>query len=173
MGVASKLHVLQGMRDEQPALGEIGRYPVAPSAKYAWWMELERWVWTLRYDYAHLWPDEGKITDVQRATGQRIRAYRPGWPGCWFQHRGFVENLVAAKAYHTGLLKGAEWAGGPKGWVDWAMFLQESIAVSVGQIREQCESGHVDKAWLYNGDYAQSHNALDARLRADLELPTP
>jgi hypothetical protein len=161
------------LRDEQPALGEIGRYPVAPTAKYAWWMELERWVWTLRSDYAHLWPDKGKVTEVQRVARQRIAAYRPGWPGCWFQHRGFVENLVTAKGYHTGLLNGAEWAGGPKGWVDWAMFVQESIAVSVGEIRKQCESGNVDKAWLYNGDYTQSHNALDARLREELQLPRP
>jgi len=61
MGTISKLRVLEGMRDERPALGEISRYPVAPTAKYAWWMDLERWVWTLRSDYAHLWPDEGKV----------------------------------------------------------------------------------------------------------------
>jgi hypothetical protein len=168
-----KPSVREGARDQQPALGDIGRTDVAPTANYAWWHELELWVWRFRRDYAHLWADEGNVTNVQRAAGQRVSSYRPGWPRCWHAHRGFVESLVAARALQTGLLRGAGWAGGPKGWTDWDAYLEQSIAPAVRPIRDQCAAEHVDKTWLYRQDYTESHEDLEVRLRSELDLPRP
>jgi hypothetical protein len=159
------------MHDRPPALGDIRRYDVSSTAKLAWWEEFRAWVRQFRIDYAEHWPDEGKVTQVQMMWGQRIKAYKPGWPPCWAQHRDLVELLVVVRERESGLLRGAEWAGGVDGGENLARFVQECVAEYVRLIKQRCEDGHVDKSRLYNEDFDQSDKQHEAQLRAELGMP--
>jgi hypothetical protein len=151
---------------ELPALGVVSRVDALDaSAKRAWWHDLAAWVHTLRTDYAHLWPDEGaERGSAALSAGLRPANMRRGWPACWYRHRGLVEDLVALRAWQDGLLAGAEWAGGPRGWLDWALFLQNTAAREVEAVSQLCRVRHVEMARFHAADHLAEVEALDAWL---------
>lgn len=153
-------------RNEIPALGVVSRIDALDvAAKRSWWHDLAGWVRTLRTDYAHLWPDEGaERGSAALSAGIRPTNMRRGWPACWYRHRGLVEDLVAQRAWQDGLLAGAEWAGGPRGWLDWTLFLQNTVAREVEAISGLCRVRHVEMGRFHEADHAAEVEALDGWL---------
>ncbi len=127
--------------DKEPgALGLVRRRQLPEAVQAAWWENLARWAEELRDSYPHLWPDrppEG-TADFYARTRKRP------WPLCWRRHDGLVEDLVALKVWQEGLLDGAEWAGGPRGWCEWRRFL-DSFAQDVQLVTQGCSFGHKGK----------------------------
>ena len=118
------------------ALGLVRRRQLPEAVQAAWWQDLARWVEELRDSYPHLWPDR-----PPEGTDLYTRIRRRGWPQCWRRHDGLVEDLVALKVWQQGLLDGAEWAGGPRGWCEWRRFL-DSFAQDVQFVAQGCSFGH-------------------------------
>jgi hypothetical protein len=127
--------------DKEPgALGLVRRRQLPEAVQAAWWESLTRWVEELRDSYPHLWPDR----PPEGTADFHARSRKRPWPECWAHHDGLVEDLIPFKAWQEGLLDGAEWAGGPRGWCEWRRFL-DSFAQDVQLVAQGCTFGHRGK----------------------------
>lgn len=134
--------VAQQQAAERIPLGGPWHYPdtLVSSRLVVWWQDMAKWVGWLVETYSYLWPGDAAVM-ATRAHGA-AQPRDPGWPSCWYEHRGFVDDLVALRAWHRGLIEEAEWAGGVHGWADWHLLLRGAIAEGALTIAQVCQTNH-------------------------------
>jgi hypothetical protein len=124
-----------------PAYGWDRICALAEPERTAAWAALVAWVQSLHERFADLWP-ERPVGGSGMRTDRRL-----GFPKCWPEHLGLIDDLDWLRVWDHGLRTGAAWAGGGDSRAQWRVHVDETLAVRLQRIAQQCAQGHIDVAF--------------------------